>query len=103
MASAIHVGDIGTPFKWTCLDENGAVLNVGSSTTTQVTFVRPDKSRFTVTPTFVTNGTDGLIQYVTGPNDITLPGVYTTQVYVAWGTSPIWRSDISTFKVQPNE
>ena len=103
MASAIHVGDVGTPFQFPCLDEKGGVLNVSAATTIRITFVRPDKSRFVVTPVFVTNGVDGLLQYSTVAGDLTLPGVYTTQVYVSWGTSPAWNSDIGTFKVQPNE
>lgn len=103
MASAIHVGDVGTAFQWNCVDQNGKVLNVSLATTIQVTFVRPDKSRFTVVPSFVTSGTDGLLQYASGASDLTLAGVYTTQVYVTWSSSPAWHSDISTFKVQPNE
>ena len=104
MASQIHVGDIGTAFQRQCLDQDGNTIDVSNALTMQITFVRPDNSRLTVTATPVTTGKDGWIQYVTQQaTDLSIPGIYTCQVYLSWGSSPIWRSDITRFNVFPNE
>lgn len=103
MAAAIHVGDVGTALQYQCLDQNGDVIDVSGASAVQITFVRSDKSRFTVNASFVTNGTDGWIQYLTQAGDLSVSGLYTSQVYLAWDSSPVWNSDVSIFKVCANE
>ena len=103
MATHIHVNDIGTAFQSQCLDENNSVIDVSQATVRQFTFVRPDKSQFTVTANLLTDGTDGYLTYLTKAGDLSQPGQYTLQVYISWGASPQWHSDIVSFQVLPNE
>lgn len=63
----IHIGDVGTDFQVTikeCVDGKVQVVDVSGATTLEIIFERGDKTVVTKTATFVTDGTDGKIRYV---------------------------------------
>ena len=99
----IHVGDIGATLQYQFTDSSGNVVDVSTATTLQMTIVRSDASRLTVTASFVTNGKDGLLQYLTQTGDLSVAGMYTLQVYVSWGASKSLHGNIQMFQVWPNE
>lgn len=101
MSSEIHVEDIGTQFTLTILDEDGAVVDISTATTKQITFYKSDKTILVVSGSFVTDGTDGKMKYVTVAGDLSVAGTYRVQGYIVIG-SAAWHSDIVTFQVYEN-
>ena len=100
-AGEIHVGDIGTQFQLTVLDQNSNNVDISSATIKQITFQRPDATTFTNNCGFLTNGTDGVLTYTTVSGDFNLPGIWAFQGYVSM-PSGTWFTDITRFSVFEN-
>lgn len=101
MASEIHIGDIGTIFQITIVDQNGVVdlTNVDSKV---IIFQRPDNGGgFQVQASLVTDGSDGLIKYVTQSGDLNQAGTWQIQGRITFGTD-VFSTDIQKFKVYRN-
>ena len=96
----IHIGDIGTSFEM-ILKECDSIVDLTGAVTKEIIFRKPDKSIVTKTAEFKTNGTDGVIQYITILDDLDLKGTWNIQARVTLPTG-IWSSDISKFKVHAN-
>jgi len=96
----IHVGDIGTVFKGTVMDDTVAV-DISGATTKQIILKKPSGEKLTKTAIFVTDGSDGQIAYTTISGDLDEPGGWEIQakVILASGT---WYSDVGNFDVHPN-
>lgn len=98
----IHVGDIGTVFRATITDDCvDTIVDVSGATTQQFTFLKPDATTVTVTTTFYTDGTDGIIEYATILDDLDQAGTWKIQGKVILPTGT-WSTDIHKFKVYPN-
>ncbi len=98
----IHVDDVGTTIEVT-LTEDGSIVDVSSATTQEIKIKSPDGTVTTKTSTFVTNGTDGKIEFVSIAGDFDRDGVWRIQARVVL-TSPAgtWNSDLGEFTVFPN-
>jgi hypothetical protein len=96
----IHVGDIGTSFQITVNDQNG-VVNLSNVDSMYILFRKPDDSFKQVTPSLLTNGTDGKIKYVTQAGDLDQYGTWQIQARVVFG-SAVYSTDIQRFKVLRN-
>lgn len=102
MAAEIHVGDAGTAFRVTVLDENGAVINIATATTKEIWLRKPDGTTvLEKAASLYTDGTDGIMQYLTATTDLDTAGNWKMQGYVVIGTS-VNHTDIHTFKVWAN-
>jgi hypothetical protein len=101
MASEIHVGDIGTRFEITVKDSDTTVVDLSNVDSMYVLFKKPDNSFTQVTPVFVTDGTDGRIQYTTQAGDLNQFGTWQIQAKVIFGTD-VFSTDIQRFKVIRN-
>lgn len=97
MAADIHVNDVGTAMELDVLDQNNAVVNI-SSAGLQMSFLRPDGSTFTKNATFVTDGTDGKMHYVTQAGDLNIPGNWKMQGILTF-PGGLWHTDVQKFKV----
>ncbi|NIQ01599.1 MAG: hypothetical protein GWM98_15440 [Nitrospinaceae bacterium] len=64
------------------VQENGVAVDISAATTRQIIITKPDRSKLTKTATFVTDGSDGKIQYVTVAGDLDLAGTYSLQAFV---------------------
>lgn len=65
------------------VDQDGNIIDVSSATTKTIYLRKPDGTTIlTKTATFVTDGTDGEIQYVTVKDEIDTVGVWKVQGYV---------------------
>ena len=93
--------NIGVAFKAT-IKEDGVAVDVSAASTKQLKFKRPDGSSFTKTATFVTDGTDGKIQYVTVDGDLNMAGAWTQQGYVAGVGGFTGHSTKRSFNVDSN-
>lgn len=97
----IHQNDVGTIFLVTIKDENDAVVDVSTAITKNLIFKKPDGTIETRAASFVTDGTDGQIKYITVSGDLDTHGAWSLQAFVDFGSTE-WYSDISKFKVYPN-
>jgi 5-hydroxyisourate hydrolase-like protein (transthyretin family) len=100
MASQIHVGDIGTTLIVTVL-EDGAIVDISSATSLEITIKKPNGTTETKTGVFTTDGTDGRMQYISIAGDFDQPGNYRIQgkVDITGGT---YYTSVGSFKVHCN-
>lgn len=113
MAEEIHVGDIGTRFLCTFKDQDAAgvdvIVNIGAATLLAFHFQSPSGLIRTVTPSLLTDGSDGKAFYDiayaselgeaatrTGPKPL-----WRLQGEVSIGTGN-WRTSVPDFEVHPN-
>ena len=73
---------IGTKLRWTVLDE-GEVLDVSDASVMQLKLLKPDGSSTTKPLTFITDGTDGRVEYVVESGVLNISGTYKWQLYLA--------------------
>ena len=99
-AGEVHKSDIGTAFRVTVQDGETAV-DVSGATTKQIVFQKPSGTSVTKTAAFVTDGTNGQIQYVTIDGDLNEAGKWIMQGYVVLAA---WQghTDIYQFEVYDN-
>ena len=103
MACEIHLNDIGTAFQLTIYDCQvpPVIIDISSASVKEVKFRRPNYTSFTKTGTFVTDGTDGQVEYITLDLDLDAEGTWEIQAKVTLPTGT-WSSDIQTFEVKGN-
>ena len=99
-ANEIHINDVGTKFLVTVTDGSSAV-DISSASTKQLIFKKPSGAKLTKATSFVTDGTDGKMQYNVAADDLDEAGSYKLQgkVIISDGT---FYTDIHTFKVYRN-
>jgi hypothetical protein len=74
-------GEIGAELVLTVY-ENGAVLPITGATGLQIHFERPDKTFFTKTAAFYTDGSDGKVHYITtSEDDLDQAGTWKAQAF----------------------
>jgi hypothetical protein len=98
----VRVGDIGTVFEASFVDEDGAVVNIGTAVTKTLTFRRPNGSTFTRAGSFTTDGSDGLLEYAAVAGDLTLEGDWQVQGAVVLGSGATYHAEPHEFVVGPN-
>lgn len=81
-AAEIHVGDTGVSFQFTVKDQDSVAVDVSGATTKQLKFKKPGGTTVTQTASFVTDGTDGKIEYISDDGDLDEAGDWEIQVYV---------------------
>ena len=100
-ANEIHQNDIGTVFEVT-LQDGEVVVDISTATTKEIVFRKPNAGAvLTRAATFKTDGTDGILQYVTVSGDLDTVGEWHIQSHVIISAGE-WRSDIGTFDVLGN-
>jgi len=100
-AEEIHIGDIGTIFEVTLMDDL-VVVPIDNATTMEIIFVKPDKTKVVNTAVLSGDGLDGKMQYkTTTASDLDIKGNWKIQgrVILPSGT---WSTDIDKFKVHEN-
>lgn len=96
--SDMRVSDYGYKIKITLKDSQGIVVNLSSATGLDLILRRPDNTVLEVTPSLFTDGTDGVVQYVTAPGDLSKLGTWKCQVKVTY-SGALYHSTIGSFKV----
>lgn len=100
MSDQIHVGDIGTGFIVT-IENDGASVDISGATTKQLIFLPPDNTEVVQIADFFTDGTDGILQYVTVEGDLNQSGSWRLQGFVVLPDGE-WHTDVYVFKVYTN-
>lgn len=97
----VHLNDVGTIFRMTLVDSDGAAIDLSSTTQKQLIFKKPSGATLTKTAVFYTDGTDGKIQYTSQAGDLNELGEWQWQAYIV---NPVgsWRSNIDKFRVYGN-
>lgn len=101
MAADIREGDIGTIFRGTLRDQDAAIVDLTGATTQEFIFQKSDLSYVTKTTSFLTDGSDGIIQYITLVDDLDLFGAWKIQGHVVLPAGE-WKTDILDFTVERN-
>lgn len=99
MSSEIHIGDT-TKFVILVMD-GSTVVDLSTTTSITVTLKKPDGTKLTKTPTFVTNGSDGYITFTTTTTDLDTSGYWSIQSFIVTSTKS-WHTDIQKIQVLPN-
>jgi hypothetical protein len=100
MPSSLRIGDVGTPFKITVYDVDG-VVNLSSCTSKKIYLEKPSGETLEKTASFLTDGSDGIIQYLTIQGDIDEVGTWQIQAKIEFSNSK-FSTDIQKFKVLRN-
>lgn len=100
LTDKIFVGDVGTGFRGT-FKEDGSIVDISAASTKTITFEKPDGTTMVKAGSFVTDGTDGVLEYVSVDGDLDIGGDWRLQGYADIGS---WagHSDIVKFKVFDN-
>ena len=99
-AEEIHLNDIGTIFELTVKDGD-ATLDISTALSMVILFKKPSGTVVTQTAVYQTDGTDGIMQYVTQTGDLDEVGGWKIQGRVQLPTGH-WSSDTHSFKVYAN-
>jgi len=97
----VHLYDIGTAFDIPLMDCDVAADDIETAIEKIIIFRKPDGEVVIQTAVFKTDGTDGVIRYVTITGDLDQTGTWKIQGRV---TTPAgtWSSEIGRFKVYTN-
>ena len=87
--SFCQVANAGIQFVVTVLDQNGNPLNISGATSLVIAFQLPDGTQVLKTATYVTNGIDGQLYYVTTATDLLEAGLCYVQAQVVVGGSTL--------------
>ena len=99
MSNCIYVGDEGTIFRVQLLDcDTGLAIDISAATVKEIIFEDPLGAVVRKTATFMTDGTDGYIEYTTITGDIDMSDTWTIQGYIE-GVGFKNSSTTSTFNV----
>lgn len=101
MSANIHRYNIGVAFRGTVKDQDENVMDISAATTKEIIFAKPGGTVVTKTASFYTDGTDGIIQYISQSGDLDVVGNWKQQAYVIQSGSAFY-SDIISFQVIGN-
>lgn len=85
----------------TIVDQDGNAVDLSGASAVDFFLLAPDGVPQPVAASFVSNGMDGLIQYVTTEDDLTERGLWQIQAQITFGTQVI-RSRWAAFNVDAN-
>ena len=101
MLCGIRQNDIGTQLQVQISDCNDAIIDISAADTKQIILKKPSGSTLTKNASFMTDGTNGMLSYVTIDGDLDEIGTWKIQAVVGIGGN-IWRSNFKSFKVHRN-
>ncbi len=102
MSASIHTGDYGTIFKLTIKDQDGAAINLSAATEKKIILKPPYSPVVIKDASFDTDGTNGIIKYVTVDTDLATAGTWQIQAKVILPVLGRRYSTIESFNVAGN-
>lgn len=101
-ATEVQKGAIGTAFRVTIVDCDDVLIDVSTASVKTITLKAPDGTSTVKTATFFTDGTDGILEYVSISGDLdTVGDNWQIQGHVTLPTGT-WPSTIGEFSVKDN-
>lgn len=101
MKSEVHVNDIGTAFRATVYDEDSLAVSLTGVSSKYLIFKKPDGTVSQKSADFYTDGSDGVIQYISESGFLDQPALWQLQGYVIFPGGS-WKTDIYEFRVFKN-
>ena len=99
--STIYVGQT-LRFEFTVTDQDDAIVDLSTVVSYDITFERPGgQTAFVRTPTFITNGVDGGIFYVTPIGELDIDGSWKVQGLIVDAGGEEYPFDTQRFSVEP--
>lgn len=93
--------DIGTSFRLTIRNQvTNAIINLSTMSSATFTFEKPDNSTIERTADLYTDGTDGILEYITIAGDLDQAGRWRVQPTYSMGGGT-WTGSPETFVVKP--
>lgn len=83
------------------LERRGHTIDLSSATSITLIFIKPNKDRLTVTPSFTTDGSDGQLYYSFASNELDIVGIWEYQVKYIKAGKEQW-SNVRNFRVYEN-
>jgi hypothetical protein len=80
--TSVQENTVGSVIEYQVLDTDGAPLDISGATNTQLIFKNPSGVTITKTAAFVSDGTDGKLQYVTVEGDLVGYGAWQIQAHL---------------------
>lgn len=101
-STEVQKGAIGTAFRVTIVDCDDVLIDVSTATVKTITFKDPLGNKVVQTANFYTNGTDGILEYISVSGDLDIVGTnWQIQGHVTLATGT-WPSTIGEFSVMDN-
>ena len=101
-AEKIHINDIGTSVRIQ-VQEDGVDVDISAATTLQIKLKKPSGILDTHIASFVTDGTDALMHYITASGDLDEAGTWRIQGFIIFpSSSGEFNTDTASFKVLNN-
>jgi hypothetical protein len=100
MTADMHVGDIGTPLRFT-IKENNAAMDVSNYDWLVLHLEKKDKSVVDMPLSLVTDGKDGKVEYITQFGDVDQKGKWRAQIFYG-DTSGSWHTSIVELVIDAN-
>lgn len=97
----IHKGNVGTVFRLTVTDHDGDVIDISSADTKKIVFKKPNGQLSVKDAEFVTDGSDGKLQYTTVDGDLDYAGWWSAWPRVTTATQS-WNGEDVEFEVKAN-
>lgn len=98
-STVIHLGDVGTVFELTIVENDGTTpINVAAATVKKIYFMDAAGAKKNAAASFTTDGKDGKIKYTSAAGFIDTTGMWSMQGYVEIGTAKYY-SEKTGFKV----
>jgi hypothetical protein len=97
----VHVDDVGTSLRCTIYDEDGEIVDLSDATELVIKLKSPSGVTSSKSASLYTDGTDGIIEYITEDGDIDEEGKWQLQGYVEVGGGH-FSSSIHDFFVECN-
>jgi BppU N-terminal domain len=101
MAKQLRVDQVGATLRIR-ITENGAPVDISNATVHTIRLKKPSGEVIERTVSFVTNGQDGNVEYVTADGDIDESGPWQGQVHIEVGSAQAWSTDFFSFNVAEN-
>jgi hypothetical protein len=80
----IHVGDYGDQIVVTVVDPDGVAIDISDADVFEMYLEDPDRTVYKKTPIFATNGSDGVLVYITEEGLTDIAGLWQGEIYVEW-------------------
>lgn len=103
MTDEIRMEQVGFDFIIVFKTPAGSIINISTATTKTITFRKPSGSPMTKTASFVTDGTDGQIHWMTtASSDLSEAGTWALQGKVVLSGGATYRTSLNAFLVAEN-
>ena len=100
--TSVQENTAGAVIEYQILDQDGVTpLDISAATNTQLIFKNPSGVTITKTAAFVTDGTDGKLQYVTVAGDLVGYGAWQIQAHLTL-LGADGRTEVERFGVEKN-